>query len=73
MYADINSPFRRETFAEDALKNSKIRSASESLEYLASRGAIVRRQKRKDLDILTAERRKGKVRELGKWKYISVD
>lgn len=65
-YEDINSPFKKEIFADDALKNRRVKSTSESLEYLASRGALVRRQKRKDLDILSPTRRHGRVRELGR-------
>jgi hypothetical protein len=66
-YEDINSPFKKEIFADDALKNRRVKSASESLEYLAGRGVLVRRQKRQDFDILSPVRRRGKVRELGGW------
>lgn len=68
-YEDINSPFKKEIFADDAPKNRRVKSASESLEYLASRGVLVRRQKRKDLDILSPVRRHGRVRELGGLDY----
>lgn len=73
MYLDINSPFRRETIAENALKGRMIRGASESPEHLASCGAVVRWQKRKDLNILTPARRKGRILEKHEWKYISLE
>lgn len=65
MTANINSPFRRETFAEDELKGRTVRGIAESPENRAFHKAVVRWRESRDLNILGPKKRKGQV--VSKW------